>query len=383
MKIGITINIGSNNSIWSNGVNQNAVFLALIFKKIGYDVNLIYANSSKKTEDVLKKYNINLKLITLKNSFDIKYDVIIQLGLTIEEEMYNKWKSSNNNLKTVAYECGNHWFIESEKIIFGAHDGNNEDNLTNGKFNQVWSIPQMEKTCLDLYAFLRKTDNATVVPFIWDPIFIETHSILEDYNLEYGSRKIKKIGVMEPNISIMKNSIYPIVILDKYYRKYKQLEKIYLIGADKIKNNKSFKKLISKTDLLKNNILTAERRYQTLYLLDNYVDLVLSWQFENNLNYLWFDIAWMGWPIVHNGSLCQDIGYYYKDFKVDNAIEKIKEASEEHANNLNYKKINRSKIKRYTNENYKLIEQYKELIEDLVNDRFRKRKYNWKTNTIT
>jgi hypothetical protein len=381
MKIGITVNVGSH-SIWSNGVNQNGIFLAMLLKKAGYDVDLIYSSLHFDMSKILNKYSIDINNVSLIKSFSIKYDIIIQLGLTIEKNMYDKWKAFNVNLKTVAYECGNHWFIESEKIMFGAHGGTEKNNLINGHIDQVWSIPQMEKTCLDFYSLKRGTSKATVVPFIWDPIFIERHAEIEEYKLNYNKRNIKKIGVLEPNISLMKNCIYPILILDKYYKIHGQLEKVYLIGGEKIKQNESFKNLISNTTLLKNNILTAEKRYQTLYILDNYADLIVSWQLENNLNYLWLDVAWSGWPIVHNGNMCKDVGYYYEGFNVDDAVKKIKEASDNHVNDIDYIKRNKKVIKRYTNKNTEIVKQYCELIEDLINNKFRKRKYNWKTNTI-
>ena len=42
----------------------------------------------------------------------------------------------------------------------------------------------------------------------------------------------------------------------------------------------------------------------------------------------------------------------------------------------------RNIIKRYTKDNEDMIKGYNSLLEDLVNNKFTKRKYNWKTNTI-
>ena len=40
MRIAITINLGT--SLWSNGLNQNAIYLAMLFQKLGHNVDLIY-----------------------------------------------------------------------------------------------------------------------------------------------------------------------------------------------------------------------------------------------------------------------------------------------------------------------------------------------------
>ena len=384
MKVGVTINVGTS-SIWSAGVNQNAMYLAMLLKEAGHDSWILYSNQTKSnnTKRTLDEIDTGVQLMDLNASLDTRFDVIIQLGLTVEKYMYDCWKKQNENLKFVCYECGNHFLIEQEKILYGMHNANVEHRPMEYAIpDQVWSIPQMENTNLSYYKFSRKCDNATVVPFIWDPVAIESHAKTHDYGL-YEPREIKKIAVMEPNISVMKNCVFPIVVLENFVKKeYAELEKIYLVGAKKIKDNLAFKKLITKTTLLSKKLLTAESRIQTHHLLHNYVDLVISWQWENNLNYLYFDVAWLGWPVVHNANLCQDVGYYYEAFNADDGALKIKEAIENHNNDTDYMSRMRKTIGRYTKENKKLQEQYTELLEDLVNDRFRKRTYDWQTNTV-
>ena len=137
-----------------------------------------------------------------------------------------------------------------------------------------------------------------------------------------------------------------------------------------LKSSKS--KLITK--------LSAEGRKPTIEVLNKHADFVVSWQLENNLNYLYVDIAWLGWPIIHNANLCQDIGYYYPNTDAVAGAEQIKLAQNTH--NTEYKEEQRSRIKRYTKENKTLIEQYKKLTEDLLSDNFIKYKYTWKTNQI-
>lgn len=385
MKIGITINIG-NSSIWSNGVNQNGMYLGMLFKEGGHDSNIIYSQSTadNNTKKFLDEIPTGVNCIELQESFKTKFDVVIQLGLTLEKSFVNHWKKQNPNVKIVAYECGNHFLIDSEKILFNAHNGNVKPGraLQTPEFDQIWSIPQMEKSCLSYYKFKRQCENATVVPFIWDPIAIESNAEKKNYGL-YSPRDIKKIAVMEPNISVMKNCIIPIVALDNFVRNYEnEIEKIFLVGASKIKENETFKSLITGTELLKRKLLTAEHRVQTHRMLNNYTDLVLSWQWENNLNYLYFDICWLGWPLIHNASLCKDVGYYYNEFDAEEAAVVLDNVIKNHNEDKHYIETQRKLISRFTNKNKEMVKQYSELLEDLVNDKFRKRSYDWKTNTV-
>ena len=384
MRIGVTINVGSS-SIWSAGVNQNAMYLAMLLKEAGHDTVILYSNATEanNTKRVLDEINTGVQLMDLKSSLSNQFDVIIQLGLTVEKYMHDEWKKQNENLKFVCYECGNHFLIDQEKVLYEMHNANVEHRPMNYAIpDQVWCIPQMENTNLSYFKFKRKCNNTTVVPFIWDPIVLETEAKNNSYTL-YKPREIKKLAVMEPNISVMKNCLFPIIILDKFVEEeYAELEKIYLVGAKRIKDNLAFKKFITPTRLLAKKLLTAESRIQTHFLLNNYADLVLSWQWENNLNYLYSDVAWLGWPVVHNANLCQDIGYYYESFDAEDGALKVKEAIENHNDDVEYMERMRKTIGRYTKENKKLREQYNELLEDLVNDRFRKRNYTWQTNTI-
>ena len=381
MKIAISIHLGTR-TIWSNGVNQNAIYLAMVLKKAGHDAHLLYSRDSKnnKTRESLEKINLGVGVMNLKEAYEYKFDVVIQLGLAIEIIDAKKFKESNEKIKFVSYECGNHFFIDNEKIIYNLHKDTIAPNYIEP--DQIWSIPQHEKSCLEYFKFKKKCDKATVVPFIWDPIGVEDDVKKMNYQT-YTPRDIKKIAVMEPNISILKNCIFPIVILEKFINeKDCELDHVYLVGTSKLKNKKSFKDLIKDTTLFNNNILSAESRVKTTKMINKYADAILSWQWENNLNYLYLDVAWLGWPIIHNANLCKDIGYYYDSFDADDAVDNLKYVVDSHNKNVDYMKNMRNIIKRYTKDNEDMIKGYNSLLEDLVNNKFTKRKYNWKTNTI-
>lgn len=389
MVIGITINLKSS-SIWSNGINQNAIYLALTLQKAGHSIFLLYpeAKDNKKSFNNLNellKDNKDIICMSLRNSFKVRFDVLIQLGVSIEKAWHTAWKKLNNNIKLVNYECGNHFLIDSERILYNHLGGDKEPKREAVLVDpdQIWSIPQMENTNLYFYQHRRNCNKATVIPFVWNPIALEENAKSNNFG-NYTKRDIKKVAVMEPNISIMKNCIYPIIILERFVKYEKgELEQVMLVGASRIKNNYTFKKLIHKTELFNKKILTAEDRFQTHMVLENYVDMVLSWQIENPLNYLYFDVCWLGWPLVHNANLCKDLGYYYEGFDADGAVDAIKNVIANHNNDEDYMNRMRKIISRYTIENEKMLDNYNRLLDDLVNDRFKRWTYDWKTNTIS
>jgi len=371
-RIAITINLKVS-SLFSNGINQNAIYLANLLKEIGYSVYLVHVLEDD-VDDI-----VGIKTISLKKAFNIPFDLVFQFGFTMHQPIMDIFKTKNKNIKLVAYECGNKYIIDMESILFKPDkDTVIEDRA---KPHQIWSIPQMENSNLDYYKFLNRQERATVVPFIWEPLAIEDHMQEKGYSL-YTERNLNRIVVLEANISVMKNILLPIVAIDKYYKDHKHIEKVVLYGTDHIKTNKTFMSIINRTKMAKDKKVFANPRENTVDVLNTLGDVVFSWQWENNLNYLWLDAAWMGWPVVHNGNLCQDVGYYYDGFNVDMGVEVLKNAIENHNKDVDYLERNRKTIERYTHKNEKLKEQYKILVENVLNNKFEKYSYDWKTNLI-
>jgi hypothetical protein len=376
----IAITIDLRNGLWANGINQNAIYLANLLKEIGYSVHLIHSLEEESND-------INgIKALTLKKSYNIPYSLVIQLGFTVTKKMFDNFKKKKSDVKMVAYQCGNYLIVDMESILFDATPArtiSQEDEFVDPaqKPHQIWSIPQMEKTNLEYYSFIQNQSKATVVPFIWESMSVEEKC--KEYDLDiYTPRKIEKLGIMEPNLSVMKNTLIPIAVVEKEYKEFKNLNAVMMIGAERIKKSQRLLQILKKTNLLKDNIITADARINTVQALKNYIDIVFSWQWENNLNYLWLDVAWLGFPIIHNGNLCQDIGYYYPDFNISAGQKELHKAITSHNDDTEYLNRNRAIISRYTSKNDNLKSNYKKLIENVINNKFEKYSYDWKNNSI-
>jgi hypothetical protein len=95
-------------------------------------------------------------------------------------------------------------------------------------------------------------------------------------------------------------------------------------------------------------------------------DIAVSHQWGNPLNYLYFDLAWLGYPIIHNAHLCNDVGYYYPDFNYVDGSEILNFAINNHDNNLDkYIMNNRTAINRFLTTNVVLMKDYEKLIRNL------------------
>jgi hypothetical protein len=244
--------------------------------------------------------------------------------------------------------------------------------------DQIWSIPQMYKQNKGFWEVLYRT-KCIEVPFIWSNNSIKFVKKILNLNSEdelLYKKKNNKIGIFEPNISVMKWCLPCLLICEQSYKEQKKIEHVYVTNTEITKkpnefkinnfNNEQFNKICKHLDIFMEKKMSAEKRYITLDFMKNYCDIAVSHQWENPLNYLYLDLAWMGWPILHNAYLCKDVGYYYDDFDYNTASKTLNNIIDNHDNNKDeYLKNNRNIINRYLPTNIELQNLYRKLIEEL------------------
>ena len=189
-------------------------------------------------------------------------------------------------------------------------------------FDAVWMIPQHENTCKSYFSIMYRC-SAYVVPAIWSPIFCDKviKQIKDEHNLTFGyqpdpDKKSKRIASFEANINVVKTCFTPILIAEQAYREQPdKIKNVYMCNTYDKKDNPTFFNFIGRTELVKNGVMTVEKRYQMPDFLTRYVDIVLSHQWENGLNYAYNDALYGGYPFIHNSKLIpKGVGYYYDQF---------------------------------------------------------------------
>jgi hypothetical protein len=214
------------------------------------------------------------------------------------------------------------------------------------------------------------------VPCIWSPRILQNIEASSDKNISFLYKKKedeKCIAIFEPNLSVIKWFLPPVLVCENAYRILEdksKLKYVYItniigknIDTDKVTNSVKY------FDIFKDNKVSIENRFNTLEFMVEYADIVVSQQWELNLNYLYFDLAWWGWPIVHNGNLCKDIGYYYEDFNYKLGGKILEDVILHHDSNINeYIAKNRAAIQRYLPTCIDLQNSHKKMIENLYNN---------------
>ena len=270
--------------------------------------------------------------------------------------------------------CGNNYLIDCEKILYNQHKTRTISyDVVN--YDEVWIIPQMYNQNKYYIEILQQT-TCLQIPFIWSPMsikFIQKIMNLENDTKLLYNKKETKIGIFEPNISVMKWALPSILIAENTHKKYNNISHIYITNMDKKEDNINnfnmveFNNICKNLSLFKERKLSVEGRYITLDMMSKTCDIAISHQWENPLNYLYLELAWMGWPILHNASLCKDVGYYYEGFNYNEASEKLNDIIINHdGNKKEYLKQNRLVIDNYIPSNINLQNKYKRLIENIM-----------------
>jgi hypothetical protein len=377
VNVGITLILKDpkKDSLFSNGIRQNVVLLQEIYKKCynvenSYIVNVANVDPAEYKDTSWEKYQKDI--IPINESYE-KCDVIVVCHSNLTNQQFEKFKK--NNKKVVFQVLGAELSIFNEKILF--------ENKPNGLYQKnkyldaVWVSPHFFER--DKY-FFEQLHKCPVyeAPYIWSPQFMERD--IKKHEEKRGTANYipneasKKISVMEPNLNMVKTSIMPIIISEKFFNDNENLvKKISIFGSDKIKLKKDFVEFVNQMNSYTSKKLFFESRYPIVWTLSSHTDIVLCHQNGCELNYLYLDAAWLGYPIVHNSPMMKDLGWYYPENNATIAVEHLQYIAKNFDNieypNNKYLEKSRKFALRYTKENPENIKGYEKLIELLFSNK--------------
>jgi len=372
INIGISVLIDKpTESFFTNGIRQNAIIMKDLYEKIDFVNNAYYINFGKQrdySQSPWKQYEQNI--IQFEEMFD-KIDVLVVSCVTISKEIADAAKK--NGIKLIHHIMGNEYYSFVESILF-----KNEKNTILAKekwYDAVWISPHLYETNKDLFEVIYECD-VNIGAYVWSPRFLLEHvdnlytsgKIKEKTYMPSG-KKQKRINVFEPNLSFMKNSMFPVLIGEKLELKHPEIfDSLNLFGSSNIKEKKQLIDFVKTLTIQKNKKIFFEDRYPIAWSLFQHTDIVLSHTHHCDLNYVYFDAAWLGFPLVHNSKFVKKLGWYYDDFDADAAVKQInKVASTFDKSQIREKYLKDSQkfISEYFPTHAKNVEAYKKLLEKL------------------
>lgn len=162
---------------------------------------------------------------------------------------------------------------------------------------------------------------------LWSPFFLNQHVQQLQQNghhfgYRYGTQKTDRqgwrVGIFEPNISVVKNCVVPMLVCEQAYRLNPQsVAQMMVVNTFHMKEHVTFKRFASHLDLTRDLKASYEPRIAFAQCMaEHRLDAVVAHHWECGLNYAYYDALHGGYPLIHNSSFLQDagVGFYYPGF---------------------------------------------------------------------
>ncbi|CAA2103055.1 hypothetical protein VVAX_02065 [Variovorax paradoxus] len=348
LRIGITLGLHHEaETLWNNGIKQNAIFLAEALKHCPLVASVVLVNTTAvPITPTLPWDQARWPTVTFDTAKD-NVDVLIELGGQIDAAQTDYLKRRGARL--VSYCCGFEYVHAMESMLFSKPLWG-QNLFVNQRYDDIWMVPQVVNISQPYFEVLRRAD-ARPVPFVWSPVFLDERTrglpAAGVYQPKVGPRRL---SVMEPNINVVKFCLYPVLIAELAYRSRPEaIALLQVNNAERLaKESMEFITLMNQLDLIRQHKAVFLGRHETPVFLAQNTDIVISHQWENPLNYFYLETCWQGYPLVHNAHLCADLGYYYQGNDVAGASTRVIEAIDTHdAQATAYRERQRSLIDRY------------------------------------
>lgn len=320
MNVAITIraDLEFSHLLSCNGIAQNAVFLYDVVKELGYETCFLHFDA-----DFVPPDNIAgepYSFISYQDCLDkdTSLDIILEVGVSlgVDQRAYVRQRF---NSKVVVVRLGNSYWMDLEDVLFKPSDF--AFGPVHAGADRVWISPHFEPT--KQYHESLNQCPARICPFLWLPKFVSEQPV------NYPAGSLEDIYVMEPNINVVKNALIPLCIISELFKRAP-----HCFGRASILNGLHINE---KPVFLKNIIANLpgtssefdkvffSGRYSFDHVFSNF-GVLLGFQFQNGLNYLYNEALYRGVPLIHNSEFLRDVGYYYDDFNIRTGADQVERA---------------------------------------------------------
>jgi hypothetical protein len=329
INVGITICITDQLDIWSNGINQNIGFLALLLLKserIGR-VFLLNGGNTDRPPKSLAFDSIPVPLVW-PHEVTHELDVVIEMGAILPREWTRHAFSCG--VRFCCFGVGHNYSAVAESVVFGCDLG---IYISDPALRvETWGLEHHMATASSMMQILTQKPFVQM-PHLWSPFFLE--QAIKDESLNEDSFGFKpqlfleqerpswRVAIFEPNISVVKNCFIPMLACEHAYRLNRNgIDTMMVMNTFHLKEHPTFLHFALNLDLTRDHKATFEPRNRfSRIMMSERMNCIVAHHIECGLNYLYYDALYGGYPLFHNSEyLCNaGVGFYYNGFSAIDA----------------------------------------------------------------
>ena len=335
--------------VFTNGLRQNNIFLYRMFRASNNCKNAWILNSG--TLDFQFKDNtLDVAPDAIVRFDEIKDDLDFLIVCGTRPGPSQLKYLRDRSCRIIFYKGGNSAILSMEAVADADVDKYGEYYFDRELYDALWLTPQHMRS----YAGWARTIYGVPiheVPQVWDSSFLQLQDEITREGFGYQKKKRGqrwKVGVTDPNITVMKTVHMPALVCEAAYRLApKEFEKIYITNSLQFMENVHFTSFLESLSAIRAGIMSVEQRFMLFDFLAKHVEAIVTHHWENGLNYLYYEVLFGNYPLIHNSLFLRDYGYYYGDFDAEVGGQALVRAMREHDASLDqYRAANAKLFKR-------------------------------------
>lgn len=307
----------SDSNIFNNGLYQNCFILYRLAEAIGWLP--IFVVNKKPTDlsgvpDILRTCRLAEIDDILKQP--VAVGLYLEIGMSISSNLRRFLKMLG--ARTAKLYLGNILNIDIETPMF--FHGMNFSHHVIGEQDEIWTSPHYWQHA-EYAACLNQVEpvegkSMRVAPYVWDPC------ILTDDGRRHLSWRPRRptekpcIIIMEPNISVQKAGLIPLLIVEEYARANPTADfDVVLLNGERFLATGYFKSSLEPSfSIIKRGMVKFAGRHDMVTVMRNYPHATaICYHLNNEFNYMVMEFMWAGFPVLHNCRAWDEFGYFYPD----------------------------------------------------------------------
>lgn len=335
MRIGISVISHAGQNIWENGMGQNVIFLAQLFRRLPFvtAVCLVDVGDQRALSQQVDLDAMGVRLIPLGDAAD-QVDVVMEMAGALPPQWMALQRARG---KKIAYYCAGQPYVGlTESSVFektGAFPAAD-------RCDEIWLLPKDEA----LAPLMRVIHRCPVhvAPYLWHPQFVQRR--MEEVHALSGARfgwseraapasAGLRVAIFEPNVSVVKTSSIPMLACDEAYRADRtSVQMMHVLNTVHMKDHPTLLYLANSLDLVQQHKACFHGRHDIVGFMVQHADAVVSHQWTNDQNYSYLDALYGDYPLVHNSPWLHGFGagYYYPGFEAAEGGRQLLLAAREH-----------------------------------------------------